>query len=170
MSDAKLRVEIAKDVLAHIKAGNFTVETGSYFHSSVGRVSHILNRDGKGSKPLKELIEGTLDCQVCAKGGLMYAHIMRGGDAPVSRWALINSGQNYETILTYFPAKMLAEVETLFEGKVFQWNECHFSDEEAELLENYYSKQGYKNLMDEDRLVEIMKLLIKNKGEKLWLP
>jgi hypothetical protein len=70
--------------------------------------------------------------------------------------------------LPEFPKHMMAEIETLFEGRVFDWNLPFFSEKSLKTL-NTYNEKNLKWLPPSDRLIHIMGLLIKNRGHFVLL-
>jgi hypothetical protein len=68
-------------------------------------------------------------------------------------------------ITAIFPAALLAEMETLFERIEYPWNRQHLSQGDIKSLIRY-SNLNFSQFHSE-RLMEIMKLLIKNKGKRI---
>ena len=66
---AEQRIEIAKDVLKHIKANKIIAKTRTYFKPKV--------RGKHAGKQLKEILPKIRECKVCALGSIFYSYINR---------------------------------------------------------------------------------------------
>jgi hypothetical protein len=158
MSDAEKRVQIAKDALAALKL-KFLV-SGSTFGTF---------REPKTNKPvvpdagqdLKEyfLANTHLICNVCAKSTLFMSKVLRKnnynyhfdgpGDEPNREVC------NY---LSEFSQDQLDLIECAYELDTFSWTNC--DRDLAEIA--VYAYFGYNQ---DERLVLILKNIIRNKGE-----
>ncbi len=140
-SKAQLRVEIAKDVLKHIKAEKIVTEKLVYFEASSDS-SHC-------GEQLKDVLPKLNDCRVCALGGMFYAHVNRNNKYQINtdyRNDIVKvHSDDMRNELSMFSNTQLWKIEISFE--------CDDSyRREHDLIE------------DEDALIHIMKNIIKNKG------
>jgi len=155
-SKAELRIEIAKDVLKHIKAGSFRTERGTYF-------AVRLKKPSRGEQ-LKRVLPQAEKCTVCALGGLFYGHIIRHNgleiDSPETHLHFNDLKIHKE--LTMFSKMQLDAIESAFER-------CNMSGKTPTVLieraMNFRSKHKI-DIPDPDSktLTLIMKNIIKNKG------
>ena len=159
---AQLRIEIAKDVLKHIKANRITVETGDYFEPKVRG-----NAIYKG-KQLKEVLPKLKECRVCALGGLFYSYVSKYNNFQIDvngiGWTDFYGGEMRE-LMGMFSKHQLYLIECAFERDDIQEN-ClrsgKFKILTTELAINYRYRNGIEN--DEEALIHIMKNIIRNKG------
>jgi hypothetical protein len=138
---AKQRVAIAKDALAWIEAGALEPTTGLFISPS--------RADCYSSKgQLRDTVLGK--CHVCALGSLLLAKAVRFDNVLCNQMNYLNTRMGVGPIADHFDRNQLLLIESAFEG---------YSDEDND-VQIFYSK--YPD--PKDRLVAILKNLIKNKG------
>jgi len=155
----ELRVEIAKDVLKHIKANSFIPEAMTYFevkskHKYVGR-------------QLKDILPKIKECRVCAIGGMFYSYVMRHNnyEIDVDGVRCVDPDENRK-LMSMFTTKQLELIEGAFEMSGFV-SKGDYSRKTIDRARNYRERlnlcKGVKG-NDEKALIHIMKNIIKNKG------
>lgn len=116
---AKERIQIAKDVIAQVKARRFVAECGTYVD---------VNRRGDGvaasvGDELSKLVKGKT-CHVCAKGAFFIARLDRKNALELSRWDLGSGGNRYygadndlcvDYLSAAFSMEQLSIIERVFE-------------------------------------------------------
>ena len=137
MTPAEKRVILAQDVLKWIAAGRIRPEQDSYIyvprHPKYADVNELT---------FPELAEKAIECEVCAKGGLIYAAFVRKGRSMLD----YRRGSTESQITEFFSADQADAIEEYFEG----WNDSPF----------------YENFRDPaDRLTALMQNIIDNDGE-----
>jgi len=157
---AQLRIEIAKDVLKHIKANKIIAETGTYFEPKI-------KAEYKG-KQLQEVLPKIKECTVCALGGLFYSYVGKHNNFQIDQEGLSETEFNdYEMrdLMSMFSKHQLYLIECAFEGKDIR-NRCHYNSNIAPSTRR--NAQYYKDTNeindDEEALIHIMKNIIRNKG------
>ena len=136
---AQLRIEIAKDVLKHIKANKIIAKTGVYFHAKAEKAHY--------DEQLQDVLPELKQCMVCALGGLFYGYVKRHNNYTIddSGTTIIVDSWSMSNLMTMFSQTQLLKIECAFE---------HTTD--------YRDKH---NLEDDDKaLARIMKNIISNKG------
>lgn len=168
LSKASQRVAIARDVLLRIKHKLIKPDNGNL----IGNIDTILINAETSKEVQKALNSQT--CAVCAKGSLMVAWVGAFNDHNASAlWNFdqtLNRTEDCPTgLLNLFGKRLLAAIETAFEGKHYGWNESSDKltlDEIDEIVErvggNTIDDNGYSRGWPLDR---IMKNLIKNRGK-----
>ena len=191
-SKAEQRVTLARDVIRQIQ-GWLEVEAGAYitgdlFYTITDQVE--LENGGKqdARKVLKKLRREGEPCTVCAKGALLIAHVLRNDKMKLERFQKLADGLlacSSPGSGTYprgiaFTAKQLDEIEGLFEGGIVgEETKRFFTSEEEQAVKDWYGYQdpctpwsGFlipRIESDHERLIAIMRLVIKNKGKKILL-
>lgn len=183
-----MRVTLAKDVIRTIKTNNaVSVEQGSYID---GRLSEVLNDmvelEDKGRTDARKVLKrlkGT-PCIICAKGALLLTHVLRNDKMNLQRFVDLAADMNGCSDLragTYpagiaFTRRQLDEIEGLFEGQVIgREAAAAFTETQHQTIRNWYSEgadiYGYREpkLDHDERLIAIMKLVVKSKGKKILL-
>jgi len=167
LTKAEKRVAIAKDVLKWIKVGMIRPEHDGYFEMDDKLKTKIDSIEGK--KELQELLPGTT-CNVCAKGALFIADIMKRDNFTTKNLSFIGNCTIVKRLDGIFSENQLNLIETAFEKNIIHDNKDLLSYKNDE---GYYhnSSLGQKaidfgNKYDEpeERLIAIMKNIIKNKG------
>ena len=137
---AEQRIEIAKDVLKWIKTGKIKVLARNCYFNPITNLSY-------SGEQLKDALPQISNCEVCALGGLFYAHIMRYNDFEIDRWGInyIDGRREMVGELKMFSERVLQNIEASFEAT------------------NEY-KDKHKLSDDTETLKHIMNNIIKNKG------
>jgi hypothetical protein len=154
------RVQLARDIIGQINADLLRALNGDIFSYST---ITVLRGSTFRSPDLS-----SVNCGVCAKGAVVIAFMRRhnkitGGEAcDFSPVEVIN----HKRINAIFPVRMIAEMETLFERKMLDWNFDLFNVAERKAL-----RSAQKEFPDDanSRLIAIMERLIKNRGRKIVL-
>lgn len=165
-----MRLKVAKDVLLQIKNKKVSIMTGTFMGGqATDRLADGLSYadDESSQDVLCAAFENNLDCKVCAKGALFVSHILVYNK--ISAYDAFWTGSNsvYQ-LMPEFTRKLLNEFEYLFE-----LNEKFFP--KVGKVAKYYLKQfaaqnSLQDMSDEKRLIFLLKLFIKNKGQFLVLP
>jgi hypothetical protein len=160
---AKQRVMIAKDVIKQLKAKKLIATRGIYIEvkdevDNLFYSLHDLVMDHDAS--LQETLNSIPQCQVCAKGAIFACTVMRRNqvknnqvpDGRRDHW----KGSNIAPLLgNIFSPMQLRLIETEFEG----------ADIEPHMLKDEMSpNMQLDNYSAEDRLIVIMKNIIRNNG------
>ncbi len=156
---AEKRVLIAKDVLKQIKIHKFDPQSGAWFDSSVLELHNLYDDDS--AQPALLMEQPT--CNVCALGGLFLSTIRLNNKCPVRE--LLESecdlggriSEGDSTLNKIFSIKQLQLIEATFEvnGGAYRASQSKY-----DRVGDFYTK--YPDV--KDRLVAIMKNIIKNKG------
>lgn len=158
LSDAKKRVAIAKDALEQVLAKNYKVKTGQYV-TFLGSGSPIEKSEELDVPPACNLQD--VKCQVCARGALFVSALRK--DASIEPETLpsedyLDNDAITETENNYFSREQIDLIESAFETNTF----CDEAPEELVMAAVLYGKSlGNKD----ERLVAILKNIIRNKGE-----
>lgn len=151
LTKPQMRVAIAKDVLAQIKAKRFKIINATYWKVKGANDSQRINQDF--------LIEKKPVCKVCALGSAVISGIKLFNEVETSD----NSGNDGETtkiLGKWFSESQMALIEDAFEGP-YDSNTCLLSDnnpnEEAVAFGCQFPNRT-------DRAVAIFKNVIKNNG------
>lgn len=157
-SDAQKRVAIARDVIKQLKS-ELIGACHLYFY---GKIYDILSAENNPLADVRALIRKAKIkknlCDVCAKGALLIAHILR------------------------FDKMNVSEVQRA-ERLIYSYSSIpYFTNEQFNLIETLYESNGYKlgpaspwrkfydridDLRNEDRLIAIMKEIIRRRGSIL---
>jgi hypothetical protein len=178
MTPAEARVAIARDVVSQIRAQKYRATHGAYcrtFPKSRDR-DGIIDREDVGGE-LQPLIKTRMDsCDVCAKGGLFVSAIRKFDDFKVSR-SVVNKTSNYSSysfqaqhsqfndgiLVTSHLRKFFAKEQLELIEYSFERGHCGTpKDDELALRAKIF---GNKIDWPEERMLAIMKNIIKNKGE-----
>jgi hypothetical protein len=145
LSITKQRIAIAEDALKHIENKILTPATMQLVvHDSISSI-----RNDK-SKDLKTIFTDMKSCEVCARGGLFVALILK--DNKMKLGDLINRGGDAvnERLSDVFTLEQIDLMENAFEG---------FDDDDTASFKFYKKYKTAKG-----RLIAILKNIIKNKG------
>ena len=151
---AEQRIEIAKDVLRHIKAKTLVAKTKAY-----------LDPQGKGQfcgKSLKEVLPRLKTCRVCIIGGIFYSYVNRhnnfeideAGISGIRDWGMMDA-------ISMFSNKQMRLMECAFEASP------RFGVYDNSVLKRITASdyRGKHNLETDDKaLRHIMNNIIANKG------
>lgn len=164
----KQRVLVALDVIKHLNTEKFQAEAGAY-------IDNVSLKDGTngGNRDIKKTLKKVEACSVCAMGACILSV---AGYKNTLNWDDVGgqtSELNYDkirNILTMFKPKQLLMIETAFEDyhsgadriarQVFEYEEDLTADE-LEACRQFY--RAHDN--DRDRLMEIMKNIVRNEGK-----
>ena len=136
MPKAQARVEIAKDVIAAVKAQRLVPTRG-----------HYVVFDEPVTGELRQELANIKSCQVCALGALMVAKVARTNKCDLFNEISLSRDETTSHLIEFFSDDELDEIEQAFEGVVV-----------------YDQKYWFKYPDDSDRLIAIMKNIIKNNG------
>lgn len=147
LSTEEKRVAIAKDVLAQIKDKRLIPMSMIYF---------VINTTLDESSSIQANLN-KVTCHACALGSLMFSHIKYNNKVTVREGSSIcNNNSISERLKDYFDRTQLNLIETAFE----KW----FTDESNTTDEIIASKYCNNSENSEQRIIKIMKNLIRNKG------
>lgn len=173
MTKAETRVQIAKDVLKQIKLGTLKPKNGTFIErlrpfrrkSAFGGTYNeycFYDEDKPHPEQLCEVLE-KLPCKVCALGGIFAATVKRFNK--FESVPNLNMDEGYDYLNSYFSKQQLDMIECSFElgqGRVAHWS--FDPDSFPYSLENTCIEFGEQYKAGEERMVAIMKNIIKNKG------
>ena len=137
---AEQRIEIAKDVLKWIKTDKLKVLSLNTYFVPKTNARYC-------GKQLKDVLPKIKKCEVCALGGLFYAHIMRYNEFEIDKWGVSNVGSRTDIVykLGMFSLGELTHIENSFESN------------------NFY-RNNHNIETDTEALTHIMNNIITNKG------
>lgn len=156
----QLRVEIAKDVLKHIKAKNITVEVMTYFYAD--------NFQDYVGEQLQDVLPKLKNCTVCALGGLFYSYAGRHNNHALGFGGVGEYTMREE--MSMFTNDQLLLIETAFEAVDVNSGQCarktFYSRNTIDRAIDYRGRYSLlpKYVNDDKALIHIMKNIIKNKG------
>ena len=162
LSNSQKRVEIAKDVLIQLKNKRFKVRQNIYVQ--LPNYWDIINRDRQANECV---LDGTTTCQVCAKGALFMSHVMKTNHATIRQVQNIGNSMVRER-LDIFSTAQLDLIECAFEKRVVH--------DDSDTLKVYTDGKQFptplaktairfgKKYKKKERLIAIIKNIIKNKG------
>ena len=158
----ELRIEIARDVLKHIKAKRIIIQHQTYFLAS--------SKKHHEGKQLKDVLSEIKECKVCALGGMFYSYVSKYNNYTIPEHGIKDidyKASSMRNLLSMFTKPQLHLIETAFEEQ--QW--CDASDLIKYSHETINRALGFRNRNginwragDEDALIHIMKNIIRNKG------
>ncbi len=160
------RIAIAKDAIAQIKAGKYESSPGvlCYFPEEMYELS---DRDPKlsGQKVLKTKLKATGPCYVCARGALFVSLVRK--ENKVDLRDLVYAKNIDEKLTNLFGRNQWTLMEAYFEGYRLSYqlqntNALKFGLRKYPDLDTEKFYRKYQNA--EDRLIAILKNLIKNGG------
>lgn len=146
----KLRKEIAKDVIAQLKAGKFTA------YSTYGAISFNRSKEMKGSDQLQKFLRKTETCEVCGIGSLFISYVRKHNNVTLNELA-------YTTYAA--PQHYLCEID-LSKEIIHKKLKKIFSTQELETIESAFEEdRDYYDIGPTDpdaRLNVICKNIAKN--------
>jgi len=164
------RIEIAKDVIKHVKAKRITAECREYFRP----VAKNKNALYKGQQ-LQDVLPKLKECHVCVLGGIFYSWVLRHNEFLISKGGINEvRGDSFKMreIITVFTDAQLELIECAFESADIG---CHcyetgvYSHSTILRAEDYrdrhniaWSVKGAKE--DSILLLHIMNNIIRNNG------
>lgn len=149
LTKVQRRIEVLKDVLLQLENEKYKAEQGIYV-----KLPNSLSKLTRGIKTKHQqaqlcLLEEKDACEVCAKGAIFLSIVRKENKVLLSE---LHSGiVMTETNEELFGDGNMDYVERAFEGWKYDWN-----DE----IDQFHSKYPYHK----DRLIAIVKNMIKNKG------
>ena len=165
----KLAVQIAKDVLANIKAKKIIGSTGSYIGEKLVNAINYAADNSTNLVELKSVLNKTMTkgagCEVCALGSMFVSLIDKKNSCKISdAYDLARDSEIFDNrLLTAFSNDELNIIETAFEGSGF--DQCCFDSQENEQIARIAGMWGDEIENDTERLKAIMENIVKNKGE-----
>lgn len=167
---AQKRILVAKDVLAQVKSGKLTAKTGNWL-TVHGVPDTQMDEHGEPIGSMREaLVHPEVNCTACALGGLFMSCTLFNNKVEFKDYEhedigdLISEGEHFKNKLdTVFCRTQLKLIETAFElgngwfGERSTGKELTESQRQARAF-------GEQHMDPSDRLVAIMKNIIKNNG------
>lgn len=161
MRKSEVAVEIAKDVLAQLRAQKLIAQEGTYCTIEYEDGREFMEQEE--SESLKSVLATQdLKCRVCALGGMFIGYVRKFNK--VDAYANYHSDEIIPKLKKYFSEHDLDLIEFAFEGKDIRFTSSLSEDEESRAYEFYK-----KYWSDDERLRAIMLNIIRNKG-KFILP
>lgn len=156
MTKAQMRVAIAKDVIEHVKAKKIVATQGVFCKPVRGHgyLCQTFNGDEIG-KDLRAILPTVAkQCDVCAKGALFYAHVMRFNNVKTPEW--IRNKEVCAPLAKYFAGSQLKIIDRYFETSDVIMGQKRRTEDAIEYQRKYP--------VASNRLIAIMRNIIKNKG------
>jgi len=154
MTNKEMAVTIAKDVLLQLKVGKLKSQRGTYIN--IPYSIHVNPRDDFREQFNSRRIKY---CEVCALGALLIGYVDIHNEMSVEE---IEKKRQYgitETLHNVFSTEQLTLIERVFEG----WGGGLSRMERIRDRKIALFKEKYK--LSHDRLIAIMRNIIRNKGE-----
>lgn len=172
LSKPEKRVAIAKDVLEQLKLKIYTADSGRYV--AYLRFIDTENYPGK-NEDIKTNFDKIQHCYVCAMGACLmsatkFANKLNFSDIGSTIGDLRNEKVK-KLFSSIFDPKQLLMIEIAFEGDTMRENayrigyEIFNVDNDNDLRHSCHKFYRRYEENDEERLIAIMKNIIKNKGE-----
>lgn len=163
LSKAEQRVEIAKDVIKQCSKGKYEIETGGYIDlypeglRSFDELEHLQANTC--------VSKGRITCTVCAKGALFMSHVMKTNHCLVKEADKTDDTGIKKRLKNIFSPLQLDLIETAFERSVVvdDTDKIHQGCDYTELGKKA-TNFGWQYSEPNERLIAIMKNIIKNKG------
>lgn len=166
----RARLLIALDVIAQILSSKFEAVHGFLFGETLNdavRTAHNNFQDDQSAQTMLCDFVKNQACQVCAKGALIVSRIITLNQMTIGQLDRLRSSDKAHE-LPEFTARLMAEIEVLFEGKSYPWTLNVMSKRGIRRAVDY-AKANLDGLTANERLIHIMGLLIKNQGEGVLL-
>lgn len=172
LNKSEKRVAIAKDVIKSLNSNKFSASSGTYFNLRFKEQQNFLDSEKESDNlELQTILKSeVVTCDVCAIGGIFASKVNLGNKCKVNvKKEYFEEGEDIDTpndqemvenLKTIFGEKELRAIEYAFEGQDI--DETFSKDEEFpnEKYEDFYDE--YDD--DTERMIAIMKNIIKNKG------
>lgn len=176
MTKAEKRVAVAKDVLAQIKAKTLKAKSGVYVSAKLTFVP----KEGEDVQAL--LKEGKVkNCQACALGSAFLSYVRLYDGVKVERYSQFGPETDYavfkdgkygltnkiigdrpdDSLGPLFGRPQMELIEQAFEARNPDWYADGDAPEAQLIAAEVFGKRYAKN---EDRLVAIMRNIVRNKG------
>lgn len=161
------RARIAADVLAQIEAKKILVRSGTF----LGLFSEYYGLEGPASSETRSAVEFRKNnkCYTCALGSMFCSLVESGLEKDVSAISAVSENTVYDALGKYFSNTELADIETSFEGDVWERRA-----EATVVTGEYWEKKQMAGWLkakypdDTNRLVAIMSNIVKNRGRIKW--
>ena len=167
LTKAEIRIAIAKDVIAQIKAKKYKPTQGTWVADENQSYDQWLYDNALDCKvDVRDYTNNIKKCNVCALGSLFVSAVNKYNNVYGTYWSVsaeevfnIDNEYSESPLLRYFTLNQLQLIEFTFERGlgVIGLEDDHPMVEKANTFFLKYSKS-------KDRLVAIMKNIIKNKG------
>jgi len=170
MPVAQARLLIAADVVQLIASNSIKGDKGNVYSGALeAQIEKAWREDEETSAQalLKKMVVPEAACEVCAKGAVLTARVLRFNQCSVIEFE--DNRESEDVKIPEFPQTMLAEMETLFECCRFDWNEEILSERKMSRLSDYIQDNNLKKMDSNSRLLHIMGLLIASGGKKIVL-
>ncbi len=151
MIPCQKRIAIAQDVIAQVRVKRFAATPGTYVRMGAKYEDRITHKD-----KVEELLEiEGVQCNVCAKGALFMAHVMKTGNCDMSDANHTGTHSIAYRLKGVFDKDQLDMMESAFERSPFgSTSNVHAAVKFG---------KGYNN--PDDRLIAIMENVIANRGD-----
>lgn len=186
LSPSQKRVAIARDVLEQIRLGRYVANAGSY-------IDELVMKDGKEryemyGKDIKHNFSKIKSCEVCAMGACLmsitkFENKLNFEDVG-NKISDLDKEKTKELFSSLFEPSQLLMIERAFEGdylgttvggNIFDLDEYDFKKQIAkceDFFQRFNKEEGIgydelkeqKRLNQENRMIAIMKNIIRNKG------
>jgi len=172
MTPAQKRVAIAKDVLSQIRSKKITPKHLEYYQNKAAERKKLCSaiKSAEPNSELRDVLKKVPSCNVCARGAIFVSAIKLFNNFAVKKLGNVDEDFPIDTdsIFSiggrYFSKKQALLIEVAFEGRidVLDYDERDaLSNDQYDAAVDFY--KSFKNA--KDRMVGIMKNIIKNKGE-----
>lgn len=162
MNKQEKKIALCQDVIAQIKAGILTINTGAYVNIPYFHLDEKVELN-------KQLLERNPYCSVCAKGALFITDIIKRNHYKITNTRYIDSHEIIDRLKNVFSENELDLIETAFELTVINTDNEYLSNGDEDNYGGNYTyvakeavKFGEKYDDSEKRLIAIMKNIIKN--------
>ena len=156
----KKAIEIAKDVIAAIKAQSILISKSGYAYAITDGdkpTDGVDFRDKYYDHSVKDLRKNQgLKCQVCALGGMLVTLVDKHNKVTLRELEEHGGELAYEKLKCAFSPTQLALIESVFEG----WLDYSSVVQNAK-IKAYFNKYPVAS----ERLTAIMRNIIRNKGQ-----
>jgi hypothetical protein len=146
MTPAQRRVAIAKDALSIIRLKNIKVKQGFYLESKF--LDNMCRKDDTAVCDIDSMLKS--NCKVCARGALLLSSVKIFNSASYGDLSTCGSNNDDNVAFESFSKEQLLLIEWVFEGWYHKDDRIH--------------KWKEKYPVPHDRLVAILKNIIRNKG------
>lgn len=160
MTKAEARVEIAKDVLKHLRSLN--VEEGYYLDGGYEPIRGVGSKDDA-----QKYINKMAKCRVCALGACLISHVRLFDQVPIRRLGRFYEGEfefaserPTQILAKFFSQEQIDLIEAAFEQTRTHCQSPKTDDEEIYRAVMF----GNKHADAKERLKAIMKNIIANAG------
>jgi hypothetical protein len=167
LTKTEMRVAIAKDVIAQIKAKKYNPTQGTWVDDENQSYEQWLYDNARDCKvDVRDYTNNIKKCNVCALGSLFVSAVNKYNNVYGTYWSLssgevfnTNETRNYNPLLRYFTIKQIRLIEYTFEGGM---GAVCFDDDHPMVNKAYAFYSRYPD--SKDRLLAIMKNIVKNNG------